>query len=43
MVLRGEDKKFKNGSDEALKKRTRRTVPEINLGGDGQALQKENR
>lgn len=43
MVLRGEDKKFKNGSDEALKKRTGPTVPEINPRGDGQALQKENR
>ena len=45
MVLRGgEDKKFKNGSDEALKKRrTRPAVPALNPGGDRQALQKENR
>ena len=34
MVLRGrEDKKFKNGSGEALKKRrTKPTIPEINPG-----------
>lgn len=45
MVLRGgEDKKFKNESDEALeKRRARPTVTDTNPGGDRQALRRENR